>query len=188
MCHECITFIFAACSTSKVISLSGLADFCKYLAVQFHYLKMVYSHSSLFPPSSSFIIFKGPFIKMSIRKSHIDKLPTQLKDMGNLCLADLCQKNKNCNTSLRNHTFTIKLSCKSVFSILIYLDSSLVCASADLYKTGWMNIVLSLADCVTPPVCSSSQTSRVNVQYSRFFLPLPSCELWLARDGWSFAL
>lgn len=43
-------------------------------------------------PSSFFFLFKVHFIKESIRESHIDKLPTQLKDMAKLHLADLCQK------------------------------------------------------------------------------------------------
>lgn len=41
-----------------------------------------------------FINFKVYLIKMSIRKSHIDKLPTQLKDMEKLFFPDLCQKAK----------------------------------------------------------------------------------------------
>lgn len=49
-------------------------------------------------PSSSlphlFIIFKVHLIKMSIRKSHIDKLPTQLKDYGKLVLGGSVPKTK----------------------------------------------------------------------------------------------
>lgn len=41
-----------------------------------------------------FIIFKVHLIKMSIRKSHIDELPTQLKDYGKLVLGGSVPKMK----------------------------------------------------------------------------------------------
>lgn len=58
-CYNCITFLFGPRSASEVLSLSVVPAFHNSLAVQFHYLKVVYSHDSLLFSPSSFYYFQS---------------------------------------------------------------------------------------------------------------------------------